>query len=622
MGVEELYFYDIETFPNYFLLVGKYANSECTIVENPSLTELLNFINKGRLIGFNNHKFDDVVLSSMINKALAERVPLDEPLPARWAYDFGQEIINADVNVYFQGLDMVTEDVMKYRDFETNALNLKAFGNMLGLPIVESQFDFHQDVNELGKKLTVEYCINDVITTQKAYEFLEKRGSVSAVETLRQYVADKLGENSERYVKKSTNSLLINLIKNPSYDRSKFFEYMEKCDFSYAMADPNFKDWYEHIVNWVDDPLKLNEPVLEFVSHNMLFKFGKGGGHGHSLQLMFENLFDIDVASLYPSILINILGLGEETALFKEIVETRVANKKTNPKLASGLKLFINSLYGLTRSATSGAQLYDAHLGLDICIAGQVMLYDLALRMVEIGATLVNFNTDGIYYQSNGFDIALDEMVAEFSERTNLQFDKEHFDYYFAKDVNNYFIYNKQEDGSLKLSATKGVFGKKPFFNNYASSYHTMEHFKHQILKKQTRSMTDIYKENPDFFTVRLKNTRQFELHQGLVYTFERYGAKGQLLKKQGEEFVPVNSLGHHFRGYATKDNIGYRLQNLNAKTGKFTEIGTLATKKHPSNFIMSLPSIDELNFDYYQEPANNLIDTICSNALDFKLKV
>lgn len=221
---------------------------------------------------------------------------MSDPIPPEWAYEIGQNIINADTDQYFAGLTQATEDVMKYRDFETNMLNLKSFESVLGMDIVESSYDFHKPLPPEGIESTLAYCKNDVLATERAYDFLYDKGAVTAVETLRQFVADKLGVISDSLVKSSTNSLMIKLFKDPHYDRQAFFDYMERCDFSYAMSDPNFKAWYDKIIGWADDRMKLEEPELEFTRNNVEYRFAKGGCHGHNRKLIWKNVTDKDVA--------------------------------------------------------------------------------------------------------------------------------------------------------------------------------------------------------------------------------------------------------------------------------------------------------------------------------------
>lgn len=612
--------YDLETFPNYFLAVGNRLDKphdEYEILENPSFVELFQFVSDdSRLTGFNNHGFDDLVIAYLFNRVQAENYPLNEPIPPQWAYDIGQQIIDKEANMFMERLAMPTEDVMKYRDFETNTLNLKSFANMLNLPIIESCYPFGEPLSEVGKKSILEYCKSDVFVTRSTMEYLDKKGSVEDVKYLRNFVAQKLEMNPDDLVKSGTNSLMIRLFKEPSYDRDNFFKYIESCNFDRAFGDPAFKAWYDKIITWVDDDLKLEEPILEFIRNNVLYKFALGGGHGHNLQLIWENLFDSDFASLYPNILINILGLGETyTALYKEIVDTRVASKKTNPRLAGGLKLAINSLYGLTRSATNGAQLYNPYLGLDICIAGQVILYDLCLRLEEINCTLVNVNTDGIIYDTNGTpQVIVDQLIESYSKQVNISIDTESMDFYRAKDVNNYFVF----DSNGFITKRKGIFSVKPFYNNLASPKYVMNHFISQQLKEPSRTIQELYQESPQDFVVRAKNTRQFELFIGLEDTYDRYGKTGKLLKKKGIEFYPYWSFGRQFRGFAVRNGYGYNLRNLNHKTGKYVEIGVLKTKKYNSQFSYeSEVASEEINFDYYLDQAEEVISVIETNQLE-----
>lgn len=324
--------------------------------------------------------------------------------------------------------------------------------------------------------------------------------------------------------------------------------------------------------------------------------------------------------ALYPSLLINLNGLGTEyTGLFKEIVDTRVKAKKTNKKLAQALKLAVNSLYGLTRSSTSGAQLYDKYLGLDICVAGQVMLYDLTLRLEELGLTIVQVNTDGIYYTTNDdpiLEAMAEDLIAKFSKQTNLGFDGEPYDFYFAKDVNNYFILNKSDD-DLKLVAQKGVFNRKPYSTNYIVPWYVMEYFKAQIQGVEAPTMEDLWKRDPSAFMIRAKDTKLFDFHFGLERVYTRYSEKtGKALKKPGVEFIPFLNFGKQFRGYAVKEEHGYKIQNWNYKTSKFTQVGTLKTGKHETYFTMDDVTFDMLDLNYYQEQADLIIEKIASNTL------
>lgn len=606
-------FYDIETYPNLFLIEANQSNwDEDTFIEleNPTGTELMNFISNRELIGFFNHGFDDVVLSTILTRLQASFIPLDAPINPLWVYQIAQELIQNETDRFFGGLRQPTEDVMKYRDFETQ-LNLKSFENLLMMPIIESSFPFDQPLPKAGIPKTKRYCKNDVKATRRSYEFLKNKGAVNAVETLRNFVAEKLQVEPESLIKSGTNSLMIKLFKNPTYNRQDFFDYIENCGFDYAFSDPNFVEWYNKIINWADDKLKLEKPELEFVRNGVEYKFALGGGHGHNEKVQFKNVKGGDFESLYPWILINILGLGPQyTALYQEIVETRIKAKKTNKQLAAGLKLAINSLYGLTRSLNNGAQLYNKYLGLDICIVGQVMLYDMALRMEEAGATLVNINTDGILYVSNGMDALIEDTLADFSKRVNIGIDFEDFPYYFAENVNSYFCFDKKG----KILKAKKTFTKKPYYSNLATPNYVMNYFIAKTLGHKQSTWEEMFYEDKLQFILRAKNNKTLEFNYGIAESYPRYGKKGKRLKHDGVTFYALMKLGQQYRGYATKD--GYTLKNLNNKTGKFTEITKLKTGMYTTNFSEDVTSFDELNLDYYSDQAASIIAQIESNKI------
>lgn len=609
-------FYDIETYPDYFLLVAQedsWDYDRFDELENPTGTQLINFIANRNLVGFFNHGFDDVVISTILNRLQASYVPLDQKINPLWVYEIAQELIEGETDRFFGGLQQTTEDVMKYRGGRTNDLNLKGFENILLMPIVETPYDFNKPlVTRYKKKKVNYYCRNDVVATRKSFEYEDKNGSVDAVQTLRKFIAQKLDIPEERLVKSGTNSMMIKLLQNPTYDRSNFFKYIDKCNFEYAFSDPDFMKWYKKIIHYADDKLKLDDPILEFERNGFNWKFAKGGGHGHSLMTMFQKVFGRDFASLYPWILINICGLGEHcTALYREIVETRIKAKKSKNKvLAEGLKLAVNSLYGLTRSINNGAQLYNKYLGLDICIAGQVILYDLALRYEAAGATLVNGNTDGLLYVTNGHDDEINAISEEFAKRVNIELDLEEYPYYFAEHVNSYFVFDSYGNDVKR----KGTFANvKPYSNNWASPNYVINYFKSETLGTPMDSWESIFENTPTDFILRAKNTKDLEFNFGITIPLERYGKNGRRLK-DGEDFLPIQAIGKQFRGFATKD--GYALRNYNFKTGKYVENGALKTGKIKSNYSLECDDFENINLDYYSIQADAIIQQISSNRV------
>lgn len=605
-----LKFYDIETFPNLFLIVGKPEDSQTfEVLINPNFSQVVGFISDGTtLVGFNNHHYDDLVISAMLTRCQMERLPNNIPIPPDWVKDFSDRLIAKEIDEYCSGLDQPTEDVMRYRDFETNSLNLKSFESMLGMQIVETPRDFALPVPEDQWVQVIDYCKNDVVATQNAYQYLKDKGAVGAVESLRAFVAASTNDSIERLTKLSTNSLMIRLLGEAKYDRSKLFEYLKRCNFDHALADPAFKRWFDKIVNWVDDPFKLDKPVLEFERNGVDYKFGLGGGHGANQKTIFHDCIDVDFASLYPNIIINLEGLGPKTTQkYAELVELRVASKKTDKVLAQGLKLFINSLYGLTRSKKSGAQIYDEHLGLDVCIVGQVMLYDLALRLEECGAELVNINTDGIIYDPANTDPdAIDEVWEQFSKRVNIQLDSDVLPWFFAKDVNNYFVLN-ETGGPIKK---KGIFAAKPYSNNQVVADMVINWYSAHVNPQINLScLKDQWEIDPGKFTLRAKSNKNFEFSLGMLECEPRFGKRGQRLKHDEEIYTPLTTIGHQFRGWPVTD--GWDMRVFNKNTGKFVHNSTLKTAKTNAQFVINKPKFEELDLEYYDQSIDEIIERI-----------
>ena len=117
-------------------------------------------------------------------------------------------------------------------------------------------------------------------------------------------------------------------------------------------------------------------------------------------------------------------------------------------------------------------------------------------------------NTDGIAYKTNGNDILIDLIIKQFEELSGIGMDTDDIDYYFAKDVNNYFLINYDENHELKIIKQKGVFNRKPYSTNYIVPLHVMEYFKAQIQGLEAPTMEDLWKRDPSAFMIRAKDTK------------------------------------------------------------------------------------------------------------------
>lgn len=202
-----------------------------------------------------------------------------------------------------------------------------------------------------------------------------------------------------------------------------------------------------------DAILKLwDDKNLEEVSYfikGIPFIMKRGGLHytrnkGESLLriLSSENRFvyNIDFASFYPALYTSVGFLSEMVATqLKQMMNDRIALKKTNPLKAKVYKLILNSLFGNFK-----------HLNIPIeyvTLIGQYIVSELAERCLSLGMILHDVNTDGVTVE---FFKPLDEetlkelgiengvFLNSFTPCQKLPIEVDQIDEAYYKDSNNY----------------------------------------------------------------------------------------------------------------------------------------------------------------------------------------
>lgn len=166
--------------------------------------------------------------------------------------------------------------------------------------------------------------------------------------------------------------------------------------------------------------------------------FSKSFGEG-----VFENVLHFDVASLYPSLLIQIGRdpvndtLGAMIPLLKELrtyrleykekaqVATDVAEKSEFDARQNSFKILINSFYGYLGFA--GARFADGELAAEVTSRGRELLQGLIAWFEENGYKVLEADTDGLYVQAGeAFDAPealLAAVQATLPEGIELEFD-------------------------------------------------------------------------------------------------------------------------------------------------------------------------------------------------------
>lgn len=94
---------------------------------------------------------------------------------------------------------------------------------------------------------------------------------------------------------------------------------------------------------------------------------------------------------------------------------------------------------------------------------GQLLLLMLAERLVEIGAKLVQINTDGILYKIPK-DAPYQEVLSQWEKDTNLTLETEEFEAFYQYAINDYLgvLKGYKETKDKKLLKKKGLFIDTP----------------------------------------------------------------------------------------------------------------------------------------------------------------
>lgn len=201
----------------------------------------------------------------------------------------------------------------------------------------------------------------------------------------------------------------------------------------------------------------------KFVFNNLRYSVGVGGIHSvNSPEIIIprddEMLIDIDVASLYPSMLIEYefypKHLGKEfLEVYKQIKDERIKAKHNGDKVKNEtLKLALNGLSGNLQNEHNFC--YSPFAVMQIRINGQLLLLMLAEKLTQIGCRIVQANTDGLFVLlKKDVYSKVNSICREWEQLTKLTLEEDRFKAMYQYAINDYFAIT--EDNKVK---EKGMF--------------------------------------------------------------------------------------------------------------------------------------------------------------------
>ena len=434
----QMVFYDIEVFPNLLLVNWKIRGEGHKIVRmiNPKPEEIEDLL-KFRLVGFNCRRYDNHIIYARLMGYNNEQI-----------YNLSQRIINGERNAFFgEAYNLSYTDIYDFAS-AGNKKSLKKLEIEMGIHHQELGLPWDQPVPENLWPKVSEYCDNDVIATEAAFDYL------SADWTARQILADLAGLT----VNDTTNTLTTRFIfgKNKTPQSQFCYRDMSKPVTS---LDPEVKKFLDEAC-----PEMMSQrhgPEKSLLPYFPGYKFEAGvstykgetvgeGGYVYAEPGMHYHVALLDIASMHPHSLIAECLFGPEfTRRFREIVEGRVNIKheawdivntmlggvltpyvqkvingemKTKD-LANALKTAINSVYGLT-SANFDNPFRDIR-NKDNIVAkrGALFMIDLKEEVQKRGFTVAHIKTDSIKIPNATPEII--QFVMDFGRKYGYTFEHE-----------------------------------------------------------------------------------------------------------------------------------------------------------------------------------------------------
>ena len=198
-----LVFFDVEVFPNLFVVCWKAEGDDKPIVGmiNPKPIEIEELM-RARLVGFNCRRYDNHILYADLMGYNNEQL-----------HTLSQRIISGSKNCFFgEAYNVSYTDVY---DFTSEKMSLKKYEIALGIHHQELGLPWDQPVPEELWPKVVEYCNNDVVATEAVFN-ARKADFVA-----RQILADLAGMT----VNDTTNSLSTRIIFGRERKPQSQFKY-------------------------------------------------------------------------------------------------------------------------------------------------------------------------------------------------------------------------------------------------------------------------------------------------------------------------------------------------------------------------------------------------------------
>lgn len=377
---DRLVFFDVEVFPNLFLVNWKYQGERAPVIRliNPTPEEIEE-LTRFKLVGFNCRRYDNHIMYARMLGYSNEQL-----------FNLSQRIIGESKNALFgNAYNMSYSDVY---DFCSKKQSLKKWEIELDIHHQELGFKWDEPVPEEKWHEVAEYCDNDVLATEAVFnarqeDFIARQMLVKLANAL---------SGSKCTVNDTTNTLTAKIVFRGEKNPQSEFVYTDLSTLFDGYSFDHGKSTYR------------GEIVGE-------------GGYVYSEPGMYDDVALLDIASMHPSSIEALNLFGPYTKNFSELKNARIAIKhkdyisaktmlngalsafisdditdKEAKDLSNALKIAINSVYGLTSAKFSNPFKDPRNIDNIVAKRGALFMIDLKHKVQEKGYTVAHIKTDSI----------------------------------------------------------------------------------------------------------------------------------------------------------------------------------------------------------------------------------
>lgn len=436
---DAIVFYDVEVFPNLFLVNWKFQGEGKKVIRmiNPSPVDIERLC-QFRLVGFNNRRYDNHILYARMMGYSNEDL-----------FELSKRIVSGSPNCMFsEAYNLSYTDVYDFAS-AGNKQSLKKWEIDLGIKHHELGLPWDQPVPEEMWVKVAEYCDDDVLATEAVFNHLKADWDTRVI----------LSGIAEKTENDSTNGLTTSIIfqgnrkpqnefnyrdlSKPVKTSELKYETMEFLKKETGLMEDEFTAW---------DGTKSAMPFFP----GYKYEYGKStyrglevgeGGYVEAVHGIHTNVALLDVMSMHPHSIIDECLFGPKyTKRFKDLVDGRISIKHKDFEtaknildgkfapyvidddvklaiLATALKTPINSVYGLTSASFENPFRDPRNVDNIVAKRGALFMIDLKFAVEEKGFTVAHIKTDSIKIPNATKEII--DFVMEFGRRYGYEFEHE-----------------------------------------------------------------------------------------------------------------------------------------------------------------------------------------------------